>query len=875
MVRKVWALSVLVLLVACGGGGGPGVTSQSDLAFQPDSASQPDSGGSGQDSGQGPDVADQGQQGEDGTVAPPVCFSDAECDDQDPCTKDTCTQEGCRHEPLLNGPCDDGDPCTDGDSCQNGVCVGGEFVCECKGDQDCGPGSDECHAKRCDLTTHTCVEVAVDNGTPCDDHDPCTEGEACWDAVCKGGKSVCECQEDKDCPPAQDPCKPLYCDVSTHQCKAEPVADGTVCDDHDPCTLGDVCQGGMCKSGAPKNCDDNDTCTDDTCNKTTGDCENIFKPQWGCCQQDSECDDRDPCTLESCVKHRCKFQGEPAGVTGFGCASVKGCEVRFCSEEDATCRILNLEMPAPLFDWDLTSGTMPKGMRWTSEGGGLGQDGAGASGGEGMASFAFPGHFVAAGVHVLYLALASGSDCSQVSKVQVKWDGSAVGATDCNVEWERAVLAFQRYGEAAGPLDLEVVVQSPARVTRATLYLWAVRECKPLGPAMVVAGSGAQDLSVAGTRGVVGVGHRFSVDTIRFGTYSLGSGVKDVKSLASQTMMNSAYHRTALIPLPGDRFLFAYDGQPGGSGLNRIEVAVLDQKGNPLMRDFVPQSNDQASHYEPYLMATGPEEGFLGYAATQADGSGLGVALRTIQVLPGGLVFGEAKTVNTGDITGDQYRPVLAWSGNEGVAAWATWNPAGWPSAKVSVRKFTKAGGQGIEYKVAESSIRYKSLALVASGDYYFLAAATEEGDLMGYRIRKDLSQVTAWSDLPVGGFWSDVALVPRSTGAVLVATYEDVDGTRVVLVPIGVMASAGPLVNLTGQVISLAASPTLGAFSPFVQVLAYQDVVSTQKGTRVMLWSSKCDQGSVLCASNESSVCTGLGGGGYVKVPLANAWCK
>jgi len=46
--------------------------------------------------------------------------------------------------------------------------------------------------------------------------------------------------------------------------------DGTACGDGNACTTTDTCQSGTCAGGAAPNCNDNDECTNDTCNPSTG-----------------------------------------------------------------------------------------------------------------------------------------------------------------------------------------------------------------------------------------------------------------------------------------------------------------------------------------------------------------------------------------------------------------------------------------------------------------------------------------------------------------------------------------------------------------------------------------------------------------------------
>ncbi len=56
--------------------------------------------------------------------------------------------------------------------------------------------------------------------------------------------------------------------------------DGKPCDDHDACTYGDVCSGGVCAGGAPPactedaDCDDGNACTTDNCDVGSGVCSN-------------------------------------------------------------------------------------------------------------------------------------------------------------------------------------------------------------------------------------------------------------------------------------------------------------------------------------------------------------------------------------------------------------------------------------------------------------------------------------------------------------------------------------------------------------------------------------------------------------------------
>ena len=60
------------------------------------------------------------------------------------------------------------------------------------------------------------------------------------------------------------------------------------CSDGNACTAGEVCSGGTCQPGTPRNCNDGNPCTDDSCNPTTG-CVHT--------NNTASCDDGNACTL--------------------------------------------------------------------------------------------------------------------------------------------------------------------------------------------------------------------------------------------------------------------------------------------------------------------------------------------------------------------------------------------------------------------------------------------------------------------------------------------------------------------------------------------------------------------------------------------------
>ena len=189
------------------------------------------------------------------------------CDDGQVCTIDGCDAKSgeCLFDakPLEAKPCDaDGTACTAADKCVAGKCAAGKAVV-------CDDGN-ACTVDTCDAKTGKCgMDVAAMEAKACNaDDDGCTVGDACKAGGCVvGAKATCNL-------PA-GACQANSCvtvSATEHKCVVEAKADVTPCDDANGCTVADFCKGGMCLPGSPKTCDDNNPCTADLCDKTTGDC---------------------------------------------------------------------------------------------------------------------------------------------------------------------------------------------------------------------------------------------------------------------------------------------------------------------------------------------------------------------------------------------------------------------------------------------------------------------------------------------------------------------------------------------------------------------------------------------------------------------------
>ncbi len=241
------------------------------------------------------------------------------CDDGSGCTVDSCDKdEGCQHKAQVAKACDDGNACTVGDACiSSGLCASGQpKVCD-----DANP----CTVDLCD-PLQGCVQKEV-VGSKCDDGNACTVNEKCDKGQCTG--SPRDCDDGLVC--SKDSCdKDAGCQYA--------VVAGSKCDDGNACTAGDACaKGGACVPGPGLSCDDNNGCTTDACDPSTG-CTHKALDGIGC-------SDGDSCTqADKCVQGACKGSGKSCDdglvCTTDGCDPAGGCTHKVqsgatCSDSDA------------------------------------------------------------------------------------------------------------------------------------------------------------------------------------------------------------------------------------------------------------------------------------------------------------------------------------------------------------------------------------------------------------------------------------------------------------------------------------------------------------------------------------------------------------
>jgi len=278
------------------------------------------------------------------------------CDDGNNCTTDSCDKgKGCQNKALADGKkCDDSNDCTVSDQCKSGKCAGGTNVCACKVDADCKSKEDGnacngtlfcdtsggvsqckinpttivkcntstdnfCKKTACNPNTGKCEADVKSDKTPCNaDNSVCSTSDACKSGKCLAGPLL-PCDDKSPC--TVDSCDPKKGCV--HTAKSGPCdADGNAC------TVNDTCAAGKCAVGKKKDCSDGTTCTEDTCDKTSGKCG--YKNIVTSCSDGSACTLGDKCGTDKAGKYTC-IPGKIADCddsnpcTVDACDKVKGC----------------------------------------------------------------------------------------------------------------------------------------------------------------------------------------------------------------------------------------------------------------------------------------------------------------------------------------------------------------------------------------------------------------------------------------------------------------------------------------------------------------------------------------------------------------------
>jgi hypothetical protein len=209
------------------------------------------------------------------------CASDLDCDDTVPCTLDICEDGICVFIPDDTIELDDGLYCNGFEGhCQNGTVVGTVPP------PNCDDGV-ECTSDGCDDGLGACVhEVAAGF---------CYIGLVCF--------------ADGAANPTES-CQLCLSEVEATDWSAVP--DGTACPNGVFCDGVEACVSGVCQPGSPPDCDDDVSCTSDSCDPTADSCRHD--------PQDHLCDDGEFCNgLETCNPLAGCQAGEDPCPPGYVC----------------------------------------------------------------------------------------------------------------------------------------------------------------------------------------------------------------------------------------------------------------------------------------------------------------------------------------------------------------------------------------------------------------------------------------------------------------------------------------------------------------------------------------------------------------------------
>jgi len=279
------------------------------------------------------------------------------CDDNNACTTDSCSPgDGCHHDPVPNccntdSQCADSDQCTTNERCVNNACVSDPVVCNDNNpctDDSCNPATgcvvtnnnDPCNDNNACTTNDTCSggschggpppncndnDVCTDDGcnpasgcthtnntAPCDDGSECTTNDHCLNDACAGGPAP-NCDDGNVC--TDDTCSPTTPGGCVHTNNTAPCSDGN------GCTVGDVCSGGVCTSGGPKNCNDFNECTDDSCFAPSGTCQHLNNVD--------PCSDQNECTVGDVCQNGVCAPGGPKDCNDQNDCTDDSCEAPF------------------------------------------------------------------------------------------------------------------------------------------------------------------------------------------------------------------------------------------------------------------------------------------------------------------------------------------------------------------------------------------------------------------------------------------------------------------------------------------------------------------------------------------------------------------
>ena len=209
---------------------------------------------------------------------------------------------------ATNKSCDDNNMCTN-DYCdkKTGMCVNDPITCtkdpnnKCLAvfcDEKVGCLSKEkncddnifCTIDSCEISTGKCKNTPLTCSQPSD---------KCYTSTCDSTAKKCVLQPKVFCNQPSDKCQKSVCNSTSGLCD---VITPFICNPPNLCSIS-FCESGACIN-QPKNCDDKDSCTLDSCDLSTGSC--VYTKIENCNKKIcNSCTTTDPCNPVKCENGEC------------------------------------------------------------------------------------------------------------------------------------------------------------------------------------------------------------------------------------------------------------------------------------------------------------------------------------------------------------------------------------------------------------------------------------------------------------------------------------------------------------------------------------------------------------------------------------------
>ncbi len=210
------------------------------------------------------------------------------CDDGNPCTDDHCGENGvCYNIPNTTNTCSDGNACTSNYCSTEGHCISTNIVC--------AVSEPQCQSSTCD-TQIGCVYTNFVNTTSCNaDNSVCTPNDLC------NGEGHCVVDSSQLVCDTSNPCKSVVCDPVLG-CVYTDLANGTSCSDGLFCNGQETCMMGQCAAGTAPNCVQFSTdCSTGFCNETASSCDLVSANENGICTSFDQCVSEAHCLDSHCL----------------------------------------------------------------------------------------------------------------------------------------------------------------------------------------------------------------------------------------------------------------------------------------------------------------------------------------------------------------------------------------------------------------------------------------------------------------------------------------------------------------------------------------------------------------------------------------------